>query len=572
MSTPHATDNRLLLEGLPARYRLLRLLGAGGFGAVYLATDEVLQREVAIKVLTGGDSADRESLRREARALAAVSHANIVNVLDVLALQYADALVLEYVSGGTIGSVLETAQIPPRDQALRWIHGVSAALAAVHGAGLVHCDLKPDNVLVDAGGNARLTDFGVARLSNDPLATAAGSLGYAAPEVMLGEAPSTTSDLYSLGVVAWEVLTGRRAFEATQTLEVLRHQTTATLPSLSSVASDLPAEIRDVLARCLEADPAKRPASAHEVRDILARNTPRDAGTRALDGLGITAVVPVVVLACLLITLAATWIDVSDLSALPRPSLRRRNLKFFKLLAEGALLLVATGGLFASGIQATVRRLQRARSAAAPMRVVDALREIFAPPRWWPTWYPGHGVPAEVRVLPDSIRRFRVLVWWGLPIICAAMAALLILALGRPPVVGMLVARVAVGTALFACCLALGWLINIVVTYRESPMYDAFELAAIAVARPVRVDVARALPFAATEAQLPDDPVDGPWYRRLMWQSDTENQRVAHSSTAQRVRSWSQIAVGLLIVGWVGLLVIKNYGQSLATIAQSVFD
>ncbi len=574
-SSSLSTDTHTLLDGLHVRYRLQRMLGAGGFGAVFLAIDDVLQRDVAIKVLTRGDSSDaseRATLRREARALAAVSHANIVNVLDVLELPRADALVLEYVPGGTVGSVLGTGLVPPRDKALRWITDVAAALSAVHEAGLLHCDLKPENVLIDATGSARLTDFGVARRSHDADATAAGSLGYAAPEVMLGETPSSASDVYSLGVVAWELLTGRRAFAEARTLEVLRRQTTATLSPLASVASDLPAEIRDVLARCLEADPLNRPASAREVHEVLERCTPSALSARALDDLGITVIAPMVILAGLLSAVLFAWVQVGDLLSLADVS-PRRMLKGSKIFAKGVLVLLATAGLFATAVVSTVRRLIRVSQADAPVRVAAVLRQVFAAPPWWPTWYPGRETPAHVRQLPEQIRVFRLFVWWGLPTVFTLMAFVLVLALGRPPVVGLVVARVALGAGLVTLCVAMAILMDIVVTYRESPIYDAFELAAIAVARPVRGDVVRALPVAASEQRASDhDDSSRRFFKRWRRVGDRENPRVAQSPVAQLVSKAGVVLTAVVLVSWLVLAVRNNAGGGWSDILNSVFD
>jgi hypothetical protein len=574
--TPPHHDIRSLLDGLPVRYRLQRLLGAGGFGAVYLATDEVLQRDVAIKVLDRGESndrGDRETLRREARALAAVSQANIVQVLDVLELPRADALVLEYVPGGTLGSVLETGIVPPREQALRWITGVAAALSAVHAAGLLHCDLKPDNVLIDASGQARLTDFGVARWAHDPDATASGSLGYAAPEVMLGDPPSAASDVYSLGVVAWELMTGRRAFEDARTIDVLRRQTTAALPSLANVATDLPAEVRDVLARCLEADPADRPASASEVRDVLARCTPTDLSARALDGLGITVVVPMLILTGLLVVLLFTWIEASDLASPTERSPLRLFRRRYLIMAEGALVAIATVGLFISAAVSAVRLLMRSSQGDAPIGVMTVLRRVFAAPPWWPTWYPGRETPADVRRLPDQIRNFRVVLWWGLPLVFTVVAYVLVLALGRPPVVGLVVARVAVGAALLTFFVAAALLVDIVVTYRESPMYDAFELAAIAIARPVRGDVARALPLAFSEQRTADENPSGRrWFRSWTQDDEGEHPRVAQSSVAIVTKAVGLGVFGVVVVAWLVRVVSQNAGGRWSDTLSRLFD
>jgi hypothetical protein len=281
--------------------------------------------------------------------------------------------------------------------------------------------------------------------------------------------------------------------------------------------------------------------------------------TRELEGLGITVIVPALILTLLLGTLLFTWIDRSDVAAVGEMSFRRFYRYKFRWLIEGALLLAATMGLFVSSMIATVRRLMATRSPDAPASIGTVLHKSFAPPRWWPTWYPGQSERHDVQRLPDQIRYFRLLLWWGLPVVFTALSFLLVLGLGRPPLVSLQVARLALGTALLYVCLLIGLLINIVVTYRESPLYDAFELAAVAVVRSVNGDIARALPMAAAERRQAEfSSPTRPWYKRLISPDDLENARVAQSPAAQYARVFIYGALALGAIAWLGRIVIRD--------------
>ncbi len=192
------------------RYLFERELGHGGFGTVVLATDFVLGRRVALKSLRGRGGGE---LAGEARVLAALRHPNIVQVYDLTTIEGEPYLVLEFIDGQSIRELLEAGPLPPKD-AVRHIRSVAAALAYAHTAGVIHNDVKPDNILVAKSGAALLTDFGVA--SSPQAATLlpgeadsiAGSLPYIAPEVIWGAAPGPQSDLYSLAATLYEMLSG----------------------------------------------------------------------------------------------------------------------------------------------------------------------------------------------------------------------------------------------------------------------------------------------------------------------------------------------------------------------------
>jgi serine/threonine protein kinase len=252
-------------------YEILASLGAGGMGEVYRARDSRLNRVVAIKVLPillHGDPALRSRFEREAQALAALNHPHIAAIYDVIDIAEHRAIVMELVSGSTLADRIAAGPLPLRD-AIRFGINISDALSVAHAAGIVHRDLKPSNVVVTEDGLAKVLDFGIAKrtvVSESVAATAEttaaiplteesvliGTVGYMSPEQIHGRPVDARSDIFSLGVVLYEALSGQRAF---------RGDTTAAL--LSSVLRDDPPPLRTVvpaMPRAVEAARAVRTA------------------------------------------------------------------------------------------------------------------------------------------------------------------------------------------------------------------------------------------------------------------------------------------------------------------------
>jgi eukaryotic-like serine/threonine-protein kinase len=261
-------------------YRIERLLGRGGMGEVYLAYDERLERRVALKRVRADANLDaglRERFRREARAAARLSHPAVVQVHDILEDGSGDCIVLEYVEGQTLASVL-AAGPPETGLALRLAREIAEGLAHAHAQGLLHRDLKTQNVIVTPAGHAKILDFGLAKpISTDDAQTLTahgtilGTFHSMSPEQALGRDLDERSDLFSLGVLLHELLTGRSPFKAasaTETLDrVLHHEP----PPLSLLRPDLPAEISELAARLLAKDRDLRPRHALEVVRVLER-------------------------------------------------------------------------------------------------------------------------------------------------------------------------------------------------------------------------------------------------------------------------------------------------------------
>ncbi len=256
-------------------YRLTRELGRGGMGVVYEADSLSLGRRVAVKVLRDGGRATPDDLvrfRAEARALARLQHPNVVQVFESGTADGVPFVVLECVTGGTLADV---APLPPRDAA-RLLLAVARGVQAAHEAGIIHRDLKPTNILIDDAGVPKVSDFGLAKLTEaaatDTVSgTIAGTPAYMSPEQAAGTAlPSPSMDVYALGTVLYEVLAGRPPFAAASVLEVLR-QVRDQPPTPPSRHRRVPVDLDTICLRCLRKEPAGRYASAAALADDLAR-------------------------------------------------------------------------------------------------------------------------------------------------------------------------------------------------------------------------------------------------------------------------------------------------------------
>lgn len=269
---------------LAGRYRLTVRIDEGGAGEVWEARDERLGRDVAIKLLgANADDAFRERFADEARRAAAVIHPNVVTVFDE-GRDGADAfMVMELVRGRTLRDVVADRGPLRPHEAARIVAQIAAALDAAHEAGVIHCDVKPANVIVDQQGTAKLTDFGIARAARGPREhELIGTARYIAPERIEGKAPTERSDVYSLGLVAYELIAGRPPNAEMDTEDLLRVRLDGRAPSLRSARVGINEEIDSVVAKALARDPQGRYASAGAfARDLLV-SSQRDDATRML--------------------------------------------------------------------------------------------------------------------------------------------------------------------------------------------------------------------------------------------------------------------------------------------------
>jgi serine/threonine-protein kinase len=271
---------------LAGRYRIVGLLGRGGMGEVYRADDLKLEQPVALKFLTRAlerDSGGLERLYAEVRTARQVSHPAVCRVWDIGEAEGRHFLSMEFVDGENLASLLRRIGRFPQDKALDVSRQIAEGLAAAHAKGLLHRDLKPANVMLDGQGKVRLTDFGLAAIA-DTLAgddIRSGTPAYMSPEQLLGREVSLRSDVYALGLVAYELVTGRRAFEGKGFAELARkHRDERPLEPSALVPGLDPAVERTILA-CLEKDPRKRPPSAQVVAAMLLGRDPLEAAIAA---------------------------------------------------------------------------------------------------------------------------------------------------------------------------------------------------------------------------------------------------------------------------------------------------
>jgi serine/threonine protein kinase len=268
------------------RYRVVALAGRGGMGEVYRAEDLTLGQVVALKFLPEALSGDAAALARfhsEVRTARQVSHPNVCRVFDIGDADGTPFLTMEYVDGEDLASVVRRIGRLSPDKATEIARQICAGLAAAHERGVIHRDLKPANVMLDGAGKIRITDFGLAGIaaSIKGAEVRAGTPAYMAPEQLAGREVSTKSDIYSLGLILYEILTGKRAFEASTLPELtkLREQSAITNPS--TLVRDLDPLIERVILRCLENDPEKRPATALQVAAALPGGDPLAAALAA---------------------------------------------------------------------------------------------------------------------------------------------------------------------------------------------------------------------------------------------------------------------------------------------------
>jgi hypothetical protein len=268
------------------RYRIIAPLGRGGMGEVYRADDIKLGQQVALKFLpqhVGTDGAALERLYAEVRIGRHVSHPNVCRLYDIVEWEGSHFISMEYIDGEDLGSLLRRIGKLPHDKALELTREICSGLAAAHALGVIHRDLKPPNIMIDGRGRARVTDFGLAALDDDPAGKGgfAGTPAYMAPEQLRGGEASQKTDLYALGLIAYEMFTGKRRFEARTSDELLEQHERSDSQSVSQHTKNLDPDIQRVIVRCLQEDPAARPASIHAVIAALPGGDPLQAAIDA---------------------------------------------------------------------------------------------------------------------------------------------------------------------------------------------------------------------------------------------------------------------------------------------------
>ncbi len=269
---------------LADRYRIVGLAGRGGMGEVYRADDLRLGQPVALKFLPEAVAKDATRLAQfhnEVRTARQISHRNVCRVYDIGEDQNRIFLTMEYVDGEDLASLLKRIGRFPQDKAIEIARQMCAGLAAAHELGVLHRDLKPANVMLDAEGRVRITDFGLAGVAAEIKDIRAGTPAYMAPEQLAGREVSIRSDIYALGLVFYEIFTGKRAFDAKNVAELLRMHDQPIELTPTTAVRDLDPAVERVILRCLERDPQRRPASALAVAAALPGGDPLAAALAA---------------------------------------------------------------------------------------------------------------------------------------------------------------------------------------------------------------------------------------------------------------------------------------------------
>ncbi len=325
-------------ELIGGRYEIEELVGTGGMSSVYRARDSVLERRVALKVLHEHFSADPEYVerfRREARAIARLNHPNIVTVIDRGEFGKRQFIVFEHIPGENLKEVVEREGQLPVAQALALTHQIARGLAFAHQHGVVHRDVKPQNVLVDESGTAKVTDFGIAR-SLDPgeeltqTGTLLGTSDYIAPEQASGEPVDARSDQYSLGVLLYELLTGEVPYPADSFMAVAMRHLRDPVPSVRERRRDVPDRVDKIVARAMAKRPADRFPSTEAMMGAIEAalaDTGEGAGRNEATGVHSRIERP----------------SPSRSAARPGPRRRQRRRRFAPLLL--ALLVVGAGAI-----------------------------------------------------------------------------------------------------------------------------------------------------------------------------------------------------------------------------------
>ena len=264
---------------LASRYRIIGLLGKGGMGEVYKAEDIKLSQTVALKFLPDSfqkDSAALERFHAEVRNARQVSHVNVCRVFDIGEIDGRHFLSMEFIDGDDLSQLLRRVGRLSSERAVEIARQLCVGLSAIHNAGILHRDFKPANVIIDSKGKARITDFGIAgveaEIAKDNLRV--GTPAYMSPEQITGKDVSAKSDIYALGLVLYEIFTGKQAFSADSIPELIRKQTSETPTNPSEFVKGIDPLVESVISQCIEKNPSDRPQSALHVAMALPGGNP----------------------------------------------------------------------------------------------------------------------------------------------------------------------------------------------------------------------------------------------------------------------------------------------------------
>lgn len=288
MRTTGGLENGQFVAGtiLASRYRIISLLGKGGMGEVYKAEDIKLSQTVALKFLPDKMEKDGAALERfhsEVRTARQVSHPNVCRVFDIGEIEGRHFLSMEFIDGDDLSSLLRRIGRLPSERAIEIARQLCVGLSAIHHAGILHRDFKPANVIIDGKGKARITDFGIAGLeeeiSRDKMRV--GTPAYMSPEQIAGKDVSQRSDIYALGLVLYEIFTGKQAFTADSIHELIRKHQSETPTNPSDHVKGIDPLVESIIFQCLEKDPNDRPQSALHVAMALPGGNPLQVALEA---------------------------------------------------------------------------------------------------------------------------------------------------------------------------------------------------------------------------------------------------------------------------------------------------
>jgi serine/threonine-protein kinase len=286
-SVPEEDEGRFVPGTLlGGRYRILTLLGRGGMGEVYRAMDLTLGQSVALKFLPEEAANNQRLLERfhgEVRVARLVSHPNVCRVYDIGQIEGMPFISMEYVDGEDLASLLTRIGRLPSDKALEAARRLCSGLAAAHDRGVIHRDLKPQNVMMNKRGEVVIMDFGLAAIAGELTGAEAryGTPAYMSPEQLKGAGVTAKSDIYALGLVLYELFTGKRPYEATSIQQMLDMQEAAQIASMTTTVADIDPAVDKIIRRCLDPDPARRPTSALSVLAALPGGDPLAAALAA---------------------------------------------------------------------------------------------------------------------------------------------------------------------------------------------------------------------------------------------------------------------------------------------------
>jgi serine/threonine-protein kinase len=271
---------------LANRYRIIGLVGKGGMGEVFKAEDIKLNQTVALKFLPDKLEKDKSALERfhaEVRNARQVSHANVCRVFDIGEIDGRHFISMEFIDGDDLSSLLRRIGRLPSDKAIEISRQLCFGLAAIHEAGILHRDLKPANIIIDSKGKARITDFGIAGLEEEVTGgeIRVGTPAYMSPEQITGREVTTKSDIYSLGLLLYEIFTGKQTFQADSIPDLLHKQQTTAPTNPSEFLKEINPLVEKTILQCLEKNPGERPKNALQVAMMLPGGNPLEAAIAA---------------------------------------------------------------------------------------------------------------------------------------------------------------------------------------------------------------------------------------------------------------------------------------------------